>query len=269
MISSIKSTRVKNIAALTQKAKERRRQKLFIVEGPRMFEELPGDILRETYVAEGYLAQHGEDAERLLKGISYEIVTDDVMRAMSDTMNPQGILAVAAQREWKKEEVLAPYRDGKPALLVVLETLQDPGNLGTILRMGEGAGVTGILMNEETADLYNPKVIRSTMGSIYRMPVLRTDSLEECVVLAKKAGIRMYAAHLRGENSYDREDFAGPSAFMIGNEAAGLSDRLAGLADCLVRIPMEGRVESLNAAVAASVLAFEAARQRRVMKEEK
>ena len=265
MISSTKSPRVKNVTALLSRAKERKKQKLFIVEGPRMFEEIPAGLLRETYVAEGYLAQHGEEAERMLDGTSYEIVTDDVMRAMSDTIHPQGVLAVVSQKEWAPEDVLTAHKDGHPALLMVLETLQDPGNLGTILRMGEGAGVTGLLVNEETADIYNPKVIRSTMGSIYRMPVLRVSDLPAAVREAKQKGIRMHAAHLGGISVYDREDYTGPSAFMIGNEAAGLSDTMADLADILVRIPMAGQVESLNAAVAASVLAFEAARQRRMI----
>ena len=134
MISSTKSPRVKNVTALLSRAKERKKQKLFIVEGPRMFEEIPAGLLRETYVAEGYLAQHGEEAERMLDGTSYEIVTDDVMRAMSDTIHPQGVLAVVSQKEWAPEDVLTARKDGHPALLMVLETLQDPGNLGTILR---------------------------------------------------------------------------------------------------------------------------------------
>ncbi len=146
---------------------------------------------------------------------------------------------------------------------MVLETLQDPGNLGTILRAGEGAGVTGVIMNRETADIYNPKVIRSTMGSIYRVPFFYTDDLKGTVERIKAAGVRLYAAHLKGENNYDKADYTGSTGFMIGNEALGLKDETAALADSYVKIPMAGQVESLNAAVAASVLMFEAARQRR------
>ena len=118
-------------------------------------------------------------------------------------------------------------------------------------------------MNRETADIFNPKVIRSTMGSVYRVPFVYTDSLSEAAGEAKRRGIRLYAAHLKGERSYDREDYRQGCGFLIGNEARGLTDETAALADCYVKIPMLGRVESLNAAVAASVLMFEAARQRR------
>ena len=144
-----------------------------------------------------------------------------------------------------------------------LETIQDPGNLGTILRAGEGAGITGIVMDSGTVDIYSPKVIRSTMGSVFRVPFYRTDDLPAVLAEAGKAGIRLAAAHLQGSVEYDTEDYTGPVGFLIGNEAAGLSRRAAAMADVRVRIPMLGRVESLNAAVAASVLMYEAARQRR------
>ena len=146
---------------------------------------------------------------------------------------------------------------------MVLETLQDPGNLGTILRAGEGAGITALVMDESTADIYNPKVIRSTMGSIYRVPFVYVEDLSKACLAMKEKGIRLFAAHLDGAVSYDEADYTGPCAFLIGNEARGLKDETAALSDCRVKIPMAGQVESLNAAVAASVLMFETARQRR------
>ena len=146
---------------------------------------------------------------------------------------------------------------------MILETIQDPGNLGTIIRAGEGAGITGIIMDKGTADIYNPKVIRSTMGSILRVPFLYVEDLAEICLQIKERGIRLFAAHLKGTQSYDKEDYTAPCGFLIGNEANGLSKAIADLSDTYVRIPMKGRVESLNAAVAASVLMFEAARQRR------
>ena len=146
---------------------------------------------------------------------------------------------------------------------MVLEHLQDPGNLGTIVRAGEGAGVTGIIMDSSTADIYNPKVIRSTMGSILRVPFVYVEDLDSALAKLKSKKIRMFAAHLDGKNSYDQEDYKDDSAFLIGNEASGLKEETAQKADIWVRIPMCGRVESLNAAVASSVLMFEAARQRR------
>ncbi len=264
MITSTGNNHVRAVSSLVKKAKARREQGLFIVEGAKMFSELPKEKLKETYVSESFLRQHGEKAE-LLKGIHYEEVSDDVMKYMSDTQTPQGILAVAEQFYHTLEEVLETggEKRGKAAHLMILETIQDPGNLGTILRAGEGAGITGVVMNSATADIYNPKVIRSTMGSIYRVPFVYVDDLGKALVLIKSKGIRLYAAHLKGTGNYEDEDYRKDTGFLIGNEANGLTEETAAMADCYVKIPMAGKVESLNAAVAASVLMFEAARQRR------
>ena len=147
--------------------------------------------------------------------------------------------------------------------VIVLDNLQDPGNLGTILRTAEGAGVSGVLLSRESVDLYNPKVIRSTMGSIYRMPFFYSQDLREDLKKWKSRGICLYAAHLKGSRPYDEADYRQPAAFLIGNESQGLTEETADLADCRIRIPMEGQVESLNAAVASAVLMYEARRQRR------
>lgn len=259
MISSTSNAQVKQVAALTKKAKYRKEMGLFVVEGSRMFAELPKDRIHAVYATEKFLADKSHKA--MMTGIKkVELVSDDVLKAMSDTQTPQGILALVKQYEYQVEEIL--HMPG-PAHLMILETIQDPGNLGTILRAGEGAGVTGVIMNSTTADIYNPKVIRSTMGSIYRVPFVYVDDLRATLNLLKKQNIHLYAAHLEGKNSYDEEDYKGATGFLIGNEANGLEDETARLADTLIRIPMLGKVESLNAAVASSILMFEAARQRR------
>ena len=144
---------------------------------------------------------------------------------------------------------------------MVLDNLQDPGNLGTIVRTAEGAGVTGVIMSKETVDIYNPKVIRSTMGSIYRMPFYYADDIFETVEELQKRGIKVYAAHLQGEGFYEK-DYRTGTAFLVGNEGNGLTDRITGMADEKIRIPMMGKVESLNAAIAATLMAYEALRQR-------
>ena len=123
--------------------------------------------------------------------------------------------------------------------------------------------MTGIILGGDCVDLYNPKTIRSTMGSVYRMPVCRCRDLTEALTEMKEKGILTYAAHLEGKNSYDQEDYQKPCAFLIGNEGNGLRREVAEAADRWIRIPMKGQVESLNAAVAATVLMFEASRQRR------
>ena len=264
MIASTANRRVRETAALAKKAGYRDELGVFVVEGPRMFAEIPREQIVNVYATETFLREH--DSERIWDGIrQVDTVTEEVMRAMSDTRTPQGVLAVVKQRRYTLGEILSrPDR----AHLVILETIQDPGNLGTILRSGEGAGVTGVIMDNRTADIFSPKVIRSTMGSVFRVPFLRTDDLRQTVSAVKKSGVRLAAAHLQGSAAYDAQDYTGPVGFLIGNEAAGLSRETAELADVRVRIPMMGRVESLNAAVAASLLMFEAARQRRCGPEE-
>lgn len=258
MITSTANSQVKQAAALAKRAKARKETGLFIAEGPKMFKEAPKDWVEKVYISGSYLEKEPAAGE----GYSFEVVTDEVMKAMADTQTPQGILALIRQPSWKLRDVMGKETGRKP-LIMVLETLQDPGNLGTIIRAGEGAGITGVLMNRETADIFSPKVIRSTMGAVYRVPFVYTDDLKGAVSEMKEEGIHFYAAHLKGTKDYDEETYTEAAAFMIGNESKGLSEELSGIADSLVKIPMEGQVESLNAAVAASVLMFEAARQRR------
>ena len=264
MIASTGNARVRAVTALAKKAKARREQGVFLVEGPKMFGELPVERRREVYVSENFLRQQGERAEKLLAGCRYETVTDEVMRHMSDTQTPQGILAVAEQFSYQLLDVLKNSPDGKVPELVILETLQDPGNLGTILRMGEGAGVTGVVMSSNTVDIYNPKTIRSTMGSIFRVPFVYVQDFSDAVSQCQNAGIKVYAAHLDGKNTYLGEDYREGTAFLIGNEGNGLTDDITKQADTLIRIPMQGEVESLNAAIACTILTYEAVRQRSV-----
>ncbi|MFQ9511950.1 MAG: TrmH family RNA methyltransferase [Lachnospiraceae bacterium] len=258
MITTSANSNIRHVMQLQKKPKVRREEKLFIVEGPKMFEELPKDRIEEIYVSESFAKQ--PEAQRMLHRHSFDVVKDAIFADMSDTKTPQGILAVAKQYEYSLEDLCHTKR--KP-LFLILETIQDPGNLGTMMRAGEGAGISGIIMNRETVDIYNPKVIRSTMGSLYRVPFICTEDLPKAMKSLKRLGVKVYAAHLDGKKNYDKENYKEPTAFLIGNEANGLSDSIAKLADSYIKIPMLGKVESLNAAVAGSVLLFEAARQRR------
>lgn len=191
-----------------------------------------------------------------------ETVSDTVFRQMCDTQTPQGILTVLRSPSYDMEDLLRK----KNPLLMILEDLQDPGNAGTILRTGEGAGVSGIFLTRTCVDITNPKVIRGTMGSIYRVPFFYVEDVPSLKEMLKGRGIRFFAAHLQGRNQYYEESYQGGSAFLIGNEGKGLTEEAAEAADCLIRIPMEGQVESLNAAMAAGILMYEAARQRRTGK---
>ncbi|MBQ7535628.1 MAG: RNA methyltransferase [Stomatobaculum sp.] len=264
MITSVSNKKVKEVQALNRKASYRRECGLYTVEGIRMFREIPESLAEQVFVSESFYAKCGDETRQRIESLPHEFVTDAVSAAMSDTKTPQGIL-VLVKRQGKALEDLLNLPE---QCFLVLESIQDPGNLGTMLRAGEGAGLTGIVADRGTADIYNPKVIRSTMGSIFRVPVVYTDDLRGAVRRMKQHGIRTFAAHLKGTLSYDMESYLGPSAFLIGNEAAGLTEETAEMADTLVKIPMLGKVESLNAAVAASVLMFELSRQRRNSKAE-
>lgn len=256
MITSNSNPQVKNIIQLVKKAKARNEQRLFVVEGVKMFAEAPKEWIRQVYVSESFETK--KEHKELLAHVSCEVVSDSVFKTMSDTQTPQGILALLQQPSYGVEDLL-----NQPAHLLVLEDIQDPGNLGTMFRTGEGAGISGIIMSRGTVDVFNPKVVRSTMGSIFRVPFFVAEDLKGIIEELKRRGVKHYAAHLLGSCSYDEPDYTGATAFLIGNEGNGLSDDIASLADCRIRIPMAGQVESLNAAIAATLLMYEAARQRR------
>lgn len=265
MITSISNPQMKHILQLQKKSKARWQQRVFVVEGPKMVFEAPKEWVEKVYVSESYFRRMKGSADienampvEALAGYQYEVVSDSVFKAVSDTQTPQGILCLVKMPEYTLGDLLM----GVPHLLI-LESIQDPGNLGTMLRTGEGAGVTGIIMNRTTVDLFHPKVIRSTMGSLYRVPFVIGEDLKEIVCTLKQQDITLYAAHLKGEKSYDKPDYTKGTAFLIGNEGNGLTDEAADLADEYIRIPMAGQVESLNAAMAAGILMYEVNRQRR------
>lgn len=267
MITSMGNSQVKELSALMKKARERRKQNAFVVEGIRIAREVPQEELIKLYLSESLskLRKSDDMDEQTRQWMctipeeKIEVLSDAVFKNVSDTVTPQGALAVAKCRNPKIEEWELP----KKGCILVLENIQDPGNLGTILRTAEGAGVAGILMSRDTVDIYSPKVVRSTMGSIFRMPFFVSEQLEEDIQTLKGKGVRMYAAHLKGKNNYYDCSFDELVGFMIGNEGNGLTDKTAALADEYLRIPMEGQVESLNAAMAAGILMYEAKRQRR------
>lgn len=254
MITSTSNEQVKNIIQLKEKAKVRRQKKLFVVEGIKMFREIPKDKLVSVFVSERFEKEN----EELLSHTDYILLSDSVFKKISDTVTPQGILAVVKQNEFTVEDIIE-RRNKERSCIVVLDRLQDPGNLGTIVRTGEGAGITGIVMSNDSVDLYNPKVIRSTMGSVFRVPVAVVPDLQDAIKKMKQNGIETYAAHLNGME-YQKGAFGKDIALLVGNEAKGLSDEVSVMADKLIKIPMEGKVESLNAAVATAILMYEARR---------
>ncbi|MBR0090769.1 MAG: RNA methyltransferase [Lachnospiraceae bacterium] len=294
MITSKDNAQVKQVCAYQKKRKERDRDGVFVAEGERLVLEAPADALRTLYISVSYREKAKGDAERFLarhEAIT-EVVSDDVFRKMSDVETPQGILAVVRQGGQRLRHFVPPvcaradrrppdalHRSAQsrrppgegecvkslPALL--LDNIQDSGNLGTIFRSAEAAGISFILLGADCADAYSPKVVRATMGSIFRVPFAYTEDLASDIrTLRWDEGMRVYAAMLDKEAAaYDSIDYtAGPVAFVIGNEAGGIRDEIAAACSGSVYIPMAGKNESLNAAVSASVLLFEAARQKRM-----
>ena len=246
-----------------------------------MYEEAPEALIKEVYIIEETLQKMLQNAflSQKLKKTGYELVSPEVFGKMSDTQTPQGILAVLERQLRpqvsghlisilplavleRPDYTLETLLQKENPLFVVLEDIQDPGNLGTIVRTGEGAGVTAVILSKNTVDIFNPKTIRATMGSIYRVPFVYVDSIEDTIKGLHKAKIKTYAAHLKGESYYDSFSFREGTAFLIGNEGNGLKKETADLATAYLKIPMEGRVESLNAAIATSLLMYEAHRQR-------
>lgn len=257
MITSTSNPKIKSLVQLQKKRRLREEKGIFLVEGIRMFRETPVELIEEIYASESFYEKNVELFGEI-KG-KIEILSGTVFQKISETKTPQGILCVVKRKQYSLEDILKHEK----AHLIVLDGLQDPGNVGTIFRTAEAAGVTGIIMSRDTADLYQSKTIRSTMGSIFRMPCVCVDDINECIKNMKNHKIFTFAAHLQGKKCYNEIEYKGKIAFLIGNEGNGLSEETANLADTWIRIPMEGEVESLNAAIAATILMYEAYGQRR------
>lgn len=276
IISSKDNKKIKYIRSLLEKGNIRKKNRQFVVEGIKLVDEALkyGDVseivITESLYAEivsgdlsnnALLAENGKNVIKYVENSrSTIVVLDAVFNSVSETITPQGVLAVVGMPCYRllDEDYLDKIysKTGKIKLLI-LEDTSDPGNLGTIMRTAEAAGVTGVIMTKGTVDIFNPKVVRSTMGSIFRLPFAYVEDLKEVIKELKKEGISFYATHLKGEKSYKAIQYSDRSAILIGNEARGLSDEVADLADTYVIIPMQGKVESLNAAVAAALMMYE------------
>ena len=281
MITSPANGKVKYVRELILKSRARKKEGCFVAEGIKMFLEAPTEDICDVFIMEKLdqklrhednLPKNYAACRAKLHGIHYEIIADDVFEKMTDTVTPQGIVTLVRKPRYSLEEVLdveslrreMGIERSKEPLYMLLENLQDPGNLGTILRTAEAAGVDAIILGENCVDMYNPKVIRSTMGAIYRVPFVYVESLRAAMDELKEAGIILYAATLsRTAKEYDFYDYRKPTAFVIGNEGNGLMEDTVAKASADIFIPMEGHGESLNASMAAGILMYEAARQRK------
>ena len=237
--------------------KNRDKEGVFVAEGLRFISEVPSDwkveayVVSESFVQDNDLTMYEKKAEVLC-------MPDALFASVCDTENPQGILAVCKKLDWDMDAVFAKE---KP-FLILAEELNDPGNLGTVIRTADACGADAVFLSKGSVDLYNPKVLRSTMGSMFHVPVFLNVDLHELSSKLKEKNIPLYAAHLKGDTYPYSLDLENSCAFIIGNEARGLSDDAADLCDRWVKIPMPGQAESLNASIAAGVLMYEVVRQR-------
>lgn len=265
MIESNSNPQIKYLHRLSKSSRFRKAEKVFLAEGFKMVKEaLLHKLALKLYVTKAARESDRKEYLEIFKlseetGIFIETVSEKVFQAICDTTNPQGILAIVKMPEYELESYLS-----ERVHFLCLEDINDPGNLGTMMRTAEGAGMTGVIMSKGTVDLFNPKVVRATMGSLFRVPFFYTDHLEETIGFLKSKGVTIYAAHLQGSVPYDKVSYKGSVCLMIGNEANGLSDSVTMLADTCVRIPMAGQLESLNAAVSAALLMYEIKRREEV-----
>ncbi len=255
MITSASNEKVKHLIQLREKGKVRRKEGLFIAEGIRLVRDIPEGDTVELYYSESY---EGERAAG-----KYEVLSDELFKKVSDTETPQGVLAVVRMRKSTSADIINAVKN---PMILLLENIQDPGNMGTMFRTAEAAGCSGIIMTEGSADPYSPKVVRSAMGALFRLPFAAVADWDDVFAELGKADVKIFAAALTGAVPYTKAVCTGPSAFLIGNEGNGLREETIGkVTDCggeCIKIPMAGKTESLNAAVSAAVLMYEAARQR-------
>jgi TrmH family RNA methyltransferase len=258
-IRSLQNPKVKLWASL-QERKYREREGLFVVEGVHLVQEALLSGAAVDQVAYGLERGLPDELVSLAENRPERFVpvSEEVLRKCTGTVTPQGVFAVVQKPRYSAEDILARHR----SLVIAVDRLQDPGNLGTIIRSADAAGASAVLLGKGTVDLYNPKTIRSTMGSLFHLPVAECD-LSAWLPRAREAGVRVYAARLEEATDCYDLDLTHDTWFVIGNEGSGVLPEVQQAADNFVRIPMPGRSESLNAAMAATVLLFEAVRQRR------
>jgi TrmH family RNA methyltransferase len=265
IVQSKQNARLKQLRrALAHPLRERDREgrALAGIEGPNLLEEAlrAGLRIECVFVAQG--AEHLLEPIALAPETEILLLPRDMLDSALATETPQPIAALIEPPEWTWAHVVGGQRNNEP-LVLVLAALQDPGNLGTILRSAEAFGTDGILCLPGTVSAWNPKAVRASAGSVFRLPLLMVSE-RACFDRLREAGVKIFAATAHGAPPAGLVDLAGAVALLIGNEGNGVPNDLAAMADGAITIPCPGPVESLNAAVATSVLLYEASRQRAV-----
>jgi RNA methyltransferase, TrmH family len=261
MIDNPRSPRVRAVAKLA-KREARSQTGLFLLEGPQAVSEALAfrpELIVDLFATPTALERHpGIAAAAAEADLEVEFVTEQVLEAMADTVTPQGVVAVCRQFPTSVKDILA----GQPKLIAILEEVRDPGNAGTIIRAADAAGADAVIFTGRSVDLYNPKVVRATTGSLFHLPVAVDNELESVVERTKAVGVQVIAADIKGADLLAARKagaLASPTAWLFGNEARGLSEEHYALADWVITVPIYGHAESMNLATAASVCLYESA----------
>lgn len=271
-ISSLQNPRIKQVVALLQKSSERRKVGLFVVEGQRelMHCIAAGHIIDTIYYCPSLLyagdredlhrSNADVDVEKLLSSAAKHIeVTAAVYDKMAYRGGTEGILATVRPNVLSIDD-LQPKEDRAP-IYIVLESVEKPGNLGAILRTADAAKADGVIICDPLTDLYNPNLIRSSIGGVFTVPTVACSSAE-CIAWLKEHGVQILTAQLQDSHLYYDTNMCRPTAIVMGTEATGLTPQWREAADAHIRIPMLGQLDSLNVSVSAAILLFEAVRQR-------
>ncbi|MTI79707.1 MAG: RNA methyltransferase [Firmicutes bacterium] len=242
----------------------RQQENTFIIEGIRFVEELLGsDWIVKGLFYSTKLLDNDRGKTLLTEAEKQKVhcyqVSEQLLSDIADTDNPQGILAMVKMPSFQLQDA---WQQQKPSLVVLVDGVQDPGNLGTIIRTADAAAASGVLLLKGTVDLYNPKTLRATMGSLFHLPVVPVENAEETINLLRSGGIKLVIGQPQGGEPIHKIDLIGSVALVVGSEANGPSEETIAAADLVATIPMPGNAESLNAAVAGAIMMYEAVRQR-------
>ncbi|WP_344797017.1 RNA methyltransferase [Frondihabitans peucedani] len=265
MIDNPRSPRVRAVAKLA-KRDARSQTGLFLLEGPQAVTEaltFRPELVVELFATPTALERYTELAQAAVDaGVDIEFVTEDVLQAMADTVTPQGLVAVCRQFPTSVKDIFGSGDDEAPRLIAILEEVRDPGNAGTIIRAADAAGADAVIMTGRSVDLYNPKVVRATTGSLFHVPVAVGIELAAVLKRCAETGLQVLAADVKGGDLLAARQegvLSAPTAWLFGNEARGLTDENLALADRAVVVPIYGHAESMNLATAASVCLYESA----------
>jgi len=261
MLENPRSPRVRAVAKLAKKP-ARVESGLFLLEGPQAVAEaltFRPQLVVDLFATPTALERHPDIADAAAEaGVDVEFVTEEVLHTMADTVTPQGFVAVCRQFPTAVKDVFA----ASPRLVAILEEVRDPGNAGTIVRAADAAGADAVVFTGRAVDLYNPKVVRSSTGSIFHLPVAVGADLHDVLERARASGLTVLAADVKGDDLLEvrrQGVLANPTAWLFGNEAHGLPEEQLALADRVVTVPIYGHAESMNLATAASVCLYESA----------